>query len=38
MGVVLIIGLAFVLVNFLVDILAGLIDPRIRIKERISEQ
>jgi ABC-type dipeptide/oligopeptide/nickel transport system permease component len=34
MGVVLIIGLAFVLVNFLVDILAGYIDPRIRIKEK----
>jgi len=38
MGVVLIIGLAFVLVNFLVDLLAGYIDPRIRIKEKISEQ
>jgi len=38
MGVVLIIGLAFVLVNFLVDLLAGYIDPRIRIKEKLSEQ
>jgi ABC-type dipeptide/oligopeptide/nickel transport system permease component len=38
MGVVLIIGFAFVIVNFIVDILAGLIDPRIKIKERIGEQ
>jgi len=34
MGVVLIIGLAFVIVNFIVDVLVGYIDPRIRIKER----
>ncbi|MFQ5794749.1 MAG: ABC transporter permease [Candidatus Bipolaricaulia bacterium] len=34
MGVVLIIGLAFVVVNFIVDVLAGYIDPRIRIRER----
>jgi ABC-type dipeptide/oligopeptide/nickel transport system permease component len=33
MGVVLIIGLAFVVVNFVVDILAGYVDPRIRIRE-----
>lgn len=33
MGVVLIIGLAFVLVNLIVDILAGYVDPRIRIRE-----
>jgi ABC-type dipeptide/oligopeptide/nickel transport system permease component len=38
MGVVLIIGLAFVLVNFLVDILAGYIDPRIRIQEESVEE
>lgn len=30
MGVVLIIGLAFVIVNLIVDILAGYVDPRIR--------
>lgn len=33
MGVVLIIGLAFVAVNFIVDVLAGYVDPRIRIQE-----
>jgi len=33
MGVVLIIGLAFVVVNFIVDVLAGYVDPRIRIQE-----
>lgn len=33
MGVVLIIGLAFVVVNFIVDVLAGYVDPRIRIRE-----
>jgi len=33
MGVVLIIGLAFVAVNFVVDVLAGYVDPRIRIQE-----
>lgn len=33
MGVVLIVGLAFVIVNFVVDILAGYVDPRIRIQE-----
>jgi ABC-type dipeptide/oligopeptide/nickel transport system permease component len=38
MGVVLVIGLAFVVVNFIVDILAGYIDPRIRIQEGISEE
>ena len=38
MGVILIIGLAFVVVNFIVDILAGYIDPRIRIQERVSEE
>jgi len=38
MGVVLIIGLAFVLVNFIVDILAGYIDPRIRIQEETIEK
>ncbi|MFC2078113.1 ABC transporter permease [Candidatus Bipolaricaulota bacterium] len=30
MGVVLIVGIAFVVVNFVVDILAGFVDPRIR--------
>ena len=29
----LIIGLAFVVVNFVVDVLAGYVDPRIRIRE-----
>jgi len=38
MGVVLIIGLAFVVVNFIVDVLAGYIDPRIRIQEKTSEE
>ncbi|NQS88234.1 ABC transporter permease [Patescibacteria group bacterium] len=38
MGVVLVIGLAFVVVNFIVDILAGYIDPRIRIQEGVSEE
>ena len=33
MGVVLIIGLAFVVVNLIVDVLAGYVDPRIRIRE-----
>lgn len=33
MGVILIIGLAFVVVNFIVDVLAGYVDPRIRIQE-----
>lgn len=33
MGVVLIIGFAFVVVNFIVDVLAGYVDPRIRIRE-----
>lgn len=33
MGVVLIVGLAFVVVNFIVDMLAGYVDPRIRLKE-----
>jgi ABC-type dipeptide/oligopeptide/nickel transport system permease component len=33
MGVVLIVGLAFVVVNFVVDVLAGYVDPRIRIRE-----
>lgn len=33
MGVILIIGLAFVAVNFIVDVLAGYVDPRIRIQE-----
>ena len=33
MGVILIIGLAFVTVNFIVDVLAGYVDPRIRIQE-----
>jgi ABC-type dipeptide/oligopeptide/nickel transport system permease component len=33
MGVILIIGLAFVVVNFVVDVLAGYVDPRIRIRE-----
>lgn len=33
MGVVLIIGLAFVVMNFIVDILAGYVDPRIRLQE-----
>ena len=37
MGVVLIVGLAFVVVNFIVDIIAGYIDPRIRIQEAVSE-
>ena len=37
MGVVLIVGLAFVVVNFIVDIIAGYIDPRIRIQETVSE-
>lgn len=37
MGVVLIVGLAFVVVNFVVDIIAGYIDPRIRIQETVSE-
>jgi len=36
MGVVLIIGLAFVIVNLIVDILAGYVDPRVRIKEEES--
>ena len=30
MGVVLVVGFAFVVINFIVDVLAGLIDPRIR--------
>jgi len=38
MGVVLIIGLAFVMVNFIVDVLAGYIDPRIRIQEETIEE
>jgi ABC-type dipeptide/oligopeptide/nickel transport system permease component len=38
MGVVLIVGLAFVVVNFIVDILAGYIDPRIRIQEEVIEK
>jgi len=33
MGVVLIIGLAFVVVNLIVDILAGYLDPRIRVRK-----
>jgi len=33
MGVVLIIGVAFVVVNLIVDVLAGYVDPRIRIRE-----
>lgn len=33
MGVVLIVGLAFVVVNLVVDVLAGYVDPRIRIRE-----
>jgi peptide/nickel transport system permease protein len=33
MVVVLIIGLAFVVVNLIVDVLAGYVDPRIRIRE-----
>jgi len=33
MGVVLIIGVAFVVVNLIVDILAGYVDPRIRIQQ-----
>jgi len=33
MGVVLVIGVAFVAVNFIVDVLAGYVDPRIRIQE-----
>ena len=36
MGVVLIIGLAFVVVNFIVDVLVGYIDPRVRIREEES--
>jgi ABC-type dipeptide/oligopeptide/nickel transport system permease component len=38
MGVVLIVGLAFVVVNFIVDIIAGYIDPRIRIQEGVIEK
>jgi peptide/nickel transport system permease protein len=37
MGVVLIIGLAFVIVNLIVDILAGYVDPRVRIKREEGE-
>ena len=37
MGVVLIIGLAFVIVNLIVDILAGYVDPRVRIKHEEGE-
>lgn len=33
MGVVLVIGLAFVVVNLIVDILAGYVDPRIRVRK-----
>jgi len=33
MGVILIVGLAFVVVNLIVDVLAGYVDPRIRIRE-----
>ncbi len=33
MGVVLIVGLAFVIVNFIVDVLAGYVDPRIRLQK-----
>ncbi|MCK5246035.1 ABC transporter permease, partial [Candidatus Bipolaricaulota bacterium] len=33
MGVVLVIGLAFVVVNVIVDVLAGYVDPRIRKRE-----
>ena len=38
MGVVLIIGLAFVVVNFIVDVFVGYIDPRIRIQEETIEK
>jgi peptide/nickel transport system permease protein len=34
MGVVLVVGLAFIVVNFVVDMLSGVVDPRIRIQER----
>jgi len=37
MGVVLVIGIAFVVVNLIVDLLAGFIDPRIRLKEVSNE-
>lgn len=37
MGVVLIIGIVFVIVNLLIDILSGFIDPRIRLKEEVDE-
>jgi peptide/nickel transport system permease protein len=33
MGVVLVIGVAFVVVNLIVDILAGYVDPRIRMRQ-----
>lgn len=38
MGVVLVIGIAFVVVNLIVDLLAGYIDPRIRLKEGSGEK
>ena len=37
MGVVLIIGVAFVVVNLIVDVLAGYVDPRIRVQEETNE-
>ena len=37
MGVVLVIGLAFVVVNLIVDLVSGLVDPRVRLKESSNE-
>ncbi|RKX75918.1 MAG: ABC transporter permease [Spirochaetes bacterium] len=37
MGVVMVIGLAFVIVNLIVDLVSGFIDPRIRLKESSNE-
>ena len=37
MGVVLVIGLAFVIVNLIVDLVSGFVDPRIRLKESSNE-
>jgi peptide/nickel transport system permease protein len=34
MGVVMVSGVFFVLVNLLIDVLVGLVDPRIRIRGR----
>lgn len=37
MGVVLVIGLAFIIVNLIIDLVSGFIDPRIRLNESSNE-